>query len=144
MEISQTQNSLRPNDFETILTKSQKKKLRKKERLAALKENLKDRRPPKGANNPLNEALFSDDEEAMDFTQNSQPASSNAHSNSLNTENQASNSAHPGNNGSSRTEDKDNSSINDAFEGFGQIVMDRPLHPRSVPIPLKRDNKLPT
>jgi hypothetical protein len=42
-----------------------------------------------------------------------------------------------------RTE-QDNSSIYDSFEGFGQVVMDRQSHSKPVPIPLKRDNKLPT
>jgi hypothetical protein len=126
------ENSQRPNENEFKLTKNQRKNLRKQQRRAALKENLKDRRPPKGAHNPLNEALFSDDEEVRELSQNTQPPPSNVQSKSP-----------PPGNTNPRTEEE-NSNIQDAFEGFGQIVMDRPLHPRSDPIPIKRDNKLPT
>jgi hypothetical protein len=135
MEISQVdETSQRPTekDFNPVLTKNQKKNLRKQQRRAALKENLKDKRPPKGAYNPLKEALLTEDEEDY-YTQESQ---SSPKPNSL-----ASNSAPAGNTGGP---DEDRSSIHDAFEGFGQMVMDRPLPPGSVPIPLKRDNKLPT
>ena len=68
----------RPNEKDFKPSKSERKKQRKKQRLADLRENRKDKRPPKGANNPLDEACLSEDaeEEAMELSQTSHLPSS--------------------------------------------------------------------
>ena len=78
MELSESQDpnyQKRPNDNDFELPKSQRRKLKKKQK-AELAENKKDKRPPKGAYNPMKEAVMSgDEEEEMEFYQNSQPPS---------------------------------------------------------------------
>lgn len=67
-----TQRETHEQQYQKVMSKAQRKKQKKKERTDLI-ENYKDKRPPKGAYNPIKEACLTEDEEEMEVTQTSYP-----------------------------------------------------------------------